>query len=393
MIGAANTAERGIPRQVQRRSQMGKRGIATAVVYTGPESLEVQQFPIPHVAPDEMLVEVELCGVDGSEVHIYKGEMALYNRLAPVVLGDEVVGRVCAIGAVAQMERGLDVGDRVTIEARWPCSEGCRNCDRGQYFLCKKNPKARGYSTIPTTEAPGLWGSYASHLFVPAGALSYKVPDELPLKAALFACSVLANGMRWVELSQAGPGRTVVVIGPGPQGIACVLAAAHAGARVVSVGLERDVERLALATFAGAEATVAIADGETLETTVNRIQEILGDVDVVIDAAGFASAKSLAYAAIGQLGVLVNVAVATPQVQEVDYQDLLMKELTILNPISHPHAVQRSLDLAVSLLHSGIDVGSLVTHEFPLAEAEHAIAVAAYKTEESPIKVVLNPRA
>jgi threonine dehydrogenase-like Zn-dependent dehydrogenase len=70
---------------------------------------------------------------------------------------------------------------------------------------------------------------------------------------------------------------------------------------------------------------------------------------------------------------------------------LLMKEVTLLNPISHPHTVGRSLAFAQSLLDNGIDVGKLISHIYSLEEAEEAIRTASYQSDETPIKVALDP--
>jgi threonine dehydrogenase-like Zn-dependent dehydrogenase len=365
---------------------------ATAVVFESVHKFSLQEFPLPAIGPDDLLLEVSLCGVDGSELHMFEGELDFINDKTPLIFGDEIVGRVVAIGDEAKSNRKLEIGDFITVESRWPCAQGCRNCDRGHYFMCLNNPDMRGYGIIPIAEAPSLWGGYATHVYVPKDSLVYKIPEQLSEKAALFACSVLANGKRWTDVSGVGPDKTVVVIGPGPQGLACALAAAWAGSTVVVVGLERDAERLATATSLRAAHTVAIAPGESPAETAKRIKELVGEVDIVIDTAGFASAKQLAFNVISPLGTITNVAVPTPMEQPVNFMNVLLGEVTILNPMSHPHTVLDALNLAVDLLEDGIDVGSLVTHEFSLREAKHALEVAGNRTEESPVKVVLDPR-
>lgn len=362
---------------------------ATAVVYEGPRVFTMKEIPLPAIGPQDTLLEVVLCGVDGSELHMYNGDYDWLNDKAPVTFGDEIIGRVIDIGVAAKERHGVVIGDLVTVEARWPCATGCQNCDRGQYFLCMHNTTFRGYGTISLAEPPHLWGGYATHVFVPEGALLYKVPQELPLRTALFACSVLANGLRWSEVNGAGAGKTTVVIGPGPQGLACTIAAARMGSTVVVVGLEHDGERLALARTLGAEHTYAIPEGEKPVETARKIRALVGRVDGVIEGAGYTPARDLAFEVISPLGVVTLVAAPTPPVQEINWRKV--REVTINSPLSHPHTIARSFDFAVQLLEEGMDVGSLVTHEYSLKDAEKAIAVASYKTDERPIKVVLNP--
>jgi threonine dehydrogenase-like Zn-dependent dehydrogenase len=369
--------------------------IATAVVFDGPQTLTLRELPIPDVGPGDLILEVVMCGVDGSELHIIDGELERSNQKAPLILGDEIIGRVLQIGEEARRVRGLDVGDLVTVETRWPCAENCRGCAGGNYFLCEstRGPVTgrQGYGSTSLAEFPGLWGGYATHVFVPEQALVYRVPATLPVKTALYACSVLANGLHWATEAGAAAGKTVAVVGPGPQGIACVVAASRAGATVVCVGLERDAARLESSRQAGAVATVAIGQDESVADTIARIRLEVGDVDAVIETAGVPSAKQLALGVVATLGVVVNVSIPSPRAQEVDWMSLLMREITIKNPMSHPHSVAQALALAEQMFAEGFDVGDFVTHVFGLRDVEEAIRVAAYRTSETPIKVALDP--
>ena len=362
-----------------------------AVIFEDVETFAVRPVELPPIGPDDMLVKVLLCGVDGSELHMYRGELLWFNQRMPIIFGDEVIGEVAQIGASAAKARGMKVGDRITVEARWPCNR-CRCCADGQYYLCENNPDGRGYGTISMNEAPGLWGGYATHMFVPGEALAYPVPEELSLDAALVSCSLLANSLSWVRQAGLKEGGTLVVIGPGPQGIGCALVAAHQGAKVVVLGLERDAERLAFAESLSPSITAVLSRPQDDAAAVkDRVTAIVGEVDAVIEAAGVPPAKEFAFALVRRTGRVLQVSIPFPHVQSIDWQNALMKEQTILNPVSHPHAVGPALELGVELMRDSIDVGSFVSHRFGLDDAAEAIAVASYRRSESPIKVVLDP--
>lgn len=362
-----------------------------AVVFEDIETFAVRPVALPAIGPDDMLVKVLLCGVDGSELHMYRGELPWFNQRMPIIFGDEIIGEVAQIGASAAQTRGMKVGDRVTIEARWPCNR-CRCCTEGQYYLCENNPDGRGYGTISMNEAPGLWGGYATHLFVPREALAYPVPEDLTLDAALVSCSLLANSLSWVRQAELKEGGTLVVIGPGPQGIGCAMVAAHQGAKVVILGLERDAARLAFAeSLSPSIAGVVSHPDDDAAAIKGKVSAVLGDVDAVIEAAGVPPAKDLAFALVRRTGRVLQVSIPFPHVQPIDWQNALMKELTILNPVSHPHAVGPALELGVELMRHGIDVGRFVSHRFGLNDAAEAIEVASYRRSSSPIKVVLDP--
>ncbi|MFQ3894814.1 zinc-dependent alcohol dehydrogenase [Sphingobium sp. R-7] len=363
-----------------------------AVVCEAKETFVLRDIPLPAIGPSDMLVQVLLCGVDGSELHMYRGELPWFNERMPIIFGDEIIGRVARIGDAASKAHALSVGDLVTIEARWPCNR-CRSCIEGQYYLCENNPSGRGYGTIGMAEEPSLWGGYASHVYVPKEALVYQVPETLSLDAALISCSLLANSLSWVKQAHLGDGGTLVVVGPGPQGLGCALVAAYRGAKVVVIGLDRDKDRLEFAeTLSPAIRGIVAGAGEDVSSIKERVGLELGDVDAVIEAAGAAAAKDLAFQLARRRGRVLQVSIPFPHVQSVDWQNALMKELTILNPVSHPHEVQEALKLGVEMAENGIDVGRFVSHRFPLDEAAEALEVASYNRSESPIKVVLDLR-
>jgi threonine dehydrogenase-like Zn-dependent dehydrogenase len=301
------------------------------------------------------------------------------------------VGAGGAIGPPPAPRRGLAVGDLVVVEARWPCND-CRACLDGNYYLCESEGQGEGgtgYGWISCSEPPHLWGGYASHVFVPREALVHPVPDGLSLEAALVCGSVLANSYRWTKLAGVELGKTVVVLGPGPQGLGCALVSALRGADVVVAGLERDSERLKLAAEFGVDAVVTLPEDHA--SSVDAIRAATGGrpVDVVIEAAGAAATKDLAVDVVAPMGTFANVSVSYPARAAVDWFQMLLKEVTVVTPLAHPHAVGHSLRMGAKLLRRGIDPGRFVSHVFPLAEAERALRTAAYETDERPIKVAI----
>ncbi|MFI5623391.1 zinc-binding dehydrogenase [Nocardioides sp. NPDC051685] len=350
---------------------------------------------MPEIGPADLLLEVVLCGVDGSELAMFSGHHEYLNARVPVIFGDEIVGRVVAVGASAAERRGLVLGDRVVVEARWPCEEGCHTCQQGQYYLCERRGLQNGYGTLSAGNPPHLWGGYASHVFVPPEALVYRVPDVLSDRTALIACSPLANGLRWVREAGVRKATHVVVIGPGPQGLSCALAAVALGRCVTLVGLETDVERLRTAETMGA-ATYVTSRTDTPDLLQHAADEIVaahGPVDAVIEVSGSPGGKDLAMCVVRALGTIVSVASPNPSVRPFDWRTLMWKEITVKGRISHPNTVSEAFGLARRLAAEGIDVGEWVTHVFPLDKVPEAIRTAAYKSAARPIKVALDPMA
>jgi threonine dehydrogenase-like Zn-dependent dehydrogenase len=338
-----------------------------------------------------MLVSIDVAGVDGSEVHMFRGEIAAINALAPVVFGDEMVGRVAAIGADAASRRGLREGDRVVVEARWPCN-ACRPCRKGNYYLCDRRWEKGGYGWIRCDSPPHLWGGYATHVFVPEEALVYRVDDDLPDDTALVAGSVLANSIYWTEAAGVGLGSRVAVIGPGPQGIGAAILASMRGAEVVIAGLPGDDRRLELAERLSGARTVTLEEGAPAKAHGDQLRAALGglDADIVIEAAGAQGAKDLAVEAVTTGGTIANCSVPAASLA-VDFTALLLKQVMTASPLGHPHTVPAALRLGAVLREAGRDPADMVTHAFALDDAERAVRTAGYETEQKPIKTVIRP--
>ena len=70
--------------------------MAKVAMLVGKKEIEIREFPLPEVGPNDVLVKVEGCGVCGTDVHEWKGDPF---GLIPVVLGHEGTGEVVALGS------------------------------------------------------------------------------------------------------------------------------------------------------------------------------------------------------------------------------------------------------------------------------------------------------
>jgi threonine dehydrogenase-like Zn-dependent dehydrogenase len=98
------------------------------------------------------------------------------------------------------------------------------------------------------------------------------VPDDLSDRAAIIAASPLSNGIRWAEATDAPAGGHIAIIGPGPQGLSCAIAAIDAGYVVTVVGLPSDKDRLARAATFGAR-THVIEPATDPEASARALQD------------------------------------------------------------------------------------------------------------------------
>jgi NADPH2:quinone reductase len=207
--------------------------------YGPPASLQVVEEPDPTAGPGRVVVAVEAAGVNYADALTVAGTYQIKIPL-PFTPGMEMAGTIVALGDGVE---GFGVGDRVL----------------GMTF-----------------------GAYASHVVVPATALT-RVPDNLELHRA--AGLVQSYCTMWFALTRrmtVEPGQTVLVLGAGGGiGLASVDVATALGARVIAAA--SSAEKLDLARAAGATELI----NYTTEDLKVRAKELSGGgVDVVVDPVG-----------------------------------------------------------------------------------------------------------
>jgi len=218
-----------------------------------PGSMRVAEFPDPVVPDDAALLDVSLCGICGTDKHIYMDQVKSHPlgmpTKFPIIPGHEVVGTVEKIGPKAARRMSLSggivgPGDRVVPVIDLRCGEcaGCKlhpgwpSCEKGETY---------GWG-ITSRDAPHLFGGFAEKMYLLPQVKLARVPDSVPDEVAVYA-EVLAVGHTSVarlsnSLQLAGDGSSyvgdVVVQGSGPLALAHVIAARVAGARrIVVVGM------------------------------------------------------------------------------------------------------------------------------------------------------------
>ena len=92
--------------------------------FLGNKTFAVTDLPTPHAGPGELVLRNQVCGVCGTDVHIYHGEPGSADVNPPVVLGHEYSGEVVEVG---EGVTGFAVGDHVTVDPNIYCGH-CAYC-------------------------------------------------------------------------------------------------------------------------------------------------------------------------------------------------------------------------------------------------------------------------
>lgn len=247
-----------------------------SLVLHGPRSMAVEQRPDPAPGSGEILVRITATGICGSDLHGYTGENG--RRHAGQVMGHETVGRVHDGDPATLAAAGLTTGEVITVNPVLGCLD-CQACGSGEEHVC---PNRRVIGVDPTISA-----AFADFMVVPARnaiALPAGMPEE---HGALV--EPLSVGYHAARRGRCSPADAVLVLGGGPIGQACVLAARRCGVERIVVS-EPDGQRRALASALGASTSdpgvddVAVSSGRLLGRSATLVLDAVGSSATVLDA-------------------------------------------------------------------------------------------------------------
>jgi threonine dehydrogenase-like Zn-dependent dehydrogenase len=361
-----------------------------AAVRVAPGTTEIREFPMPEVAGDAALLRVEVAGICGTDVKMY----AKPPFADPVIMGHENIGIIERSGPTFRERHGVEDGDRVFVEHYVGCYK-CEWCRIGQYRHCENtdwrtNPDARRYGYTSSDRPGRLWGGFAQYMYLPWNAVLHRVPGTVTAELGGIV-TPLSNGIEWA-LVDGGVGydSTVLIQGPGQQGLSQVVACKQAGASLIVVtGTARDKARLDLALALGADHVVDVTAGDPRE----QLRDITAGrgFDVVLDCtAGAGTAPVL-------LGIDVlkrREGTLLIQGELAAFPDFPVKKLTekaITVKSARGHSF-RSCELALAQLASHrFPLDELATHAYGLSDVDTAIRAVGGEIGEGVIHVSLLP--
>ena len=265
------------------------------------ERLVLEDVPVPDVQPDEVLVQVQACGMCRSDVQLIDGYFRKYNDIpTPIIPGHEITGLVHKLGGLVPRSSGLQEDDHVVVAPGW--GDGtCRHCQIGNTHIC------------PNVRWPGFgpYGGFAEFIPVPARYL-IKVDRSLKFEELAPLTDAGMTPYRGIKkLRDAGAlaaGRVLGVFGIGGLGGYAVQYAKLLGGGTTVVAFARNPEKLAVAKEYGADHVISIKDkspadiGKELRNASGQ-----GDLDAIIDCAGAPEMVQLAFSLLSISGHYVDV--------------------------------------------------------------------------------------
>jgi (R,R)-butanediol dehydrogenase/meso-butanediol dehydrogenase/diacetyl reductase len=315
-----------------------------ALRWHGRRDVRIDDIEKPNRESGFAIVEVELCGVCGTDLEEFRaGPILISSRphpltgqRAPVTLGHEFSGRI-----VDADDEGLPEGARVTADACWRCGR-CEMCVGGDYHLCRFGASIGLHSD----------GAFAQYVRVPSYGL-VPLPDEVSSEQGALTDPV---------------GAATALVTRALGGIPLVVERAE--------GRRGTAERLGLPTLAA---------GDELSRRVRRALGT-GGADVIVDSTGSAAALPDAVECARRGGRIVVVGLAK-EPAALDPARLTLFERSLVGSLGYRH----DLPSVVAMVAAGlIDPGRIVTGVVPLSEAPATLERLA-TDPGSDIKVLVRP--
>jgi D-arabinitol dehydrogenase (NADP+) len=338
-----------------------------AVVYAAPREFAVVEVPLPEPGPGDVRVRVELAGVCGTDLHIHDGTFFATFPLTP---GHEMVGIVEALGdGVA----ALAIGDRVVVNGNSSCGL-CEFCAEGRGLQCM------ALSALGVTGP----GGFAEALTSPAGRC---VPvGDLAPGVAVFA-EAAACATHGMEILDARPGSTALVLGAGPTGLLLAQLLMHNGAAEVTVAGPTRF-KLDVALGLGLDRVIKIPRDPAAAFDILRSARPSG-YDSVVVATDVPGVFEIATPLARDGGTVLWYGVTTPDDRvAVSPYDVYRREITIKGSFAQVTSFRQAVR---ALQHGRIRTDGLTTHVYPLAE--FGAALEAVRSDRTCLKAVIDPRA
>ena len=315
-----------------------------------------KQEAIPEYGNNDVLIKIHKTAICGTDIHIYSwDDWAQATIPVPMIIGHEFYGEIAACGANVN---NLKIGQRVSGEGHITCGN-CRNCRAGTRHLCRE------------TLGVGVnrQGCFAEYLALPASNVIVLPDDITAEQAAIF--DPFGNAAH-CALEFNVVGEDVLITGAGPIGIMAAAIVRHIGARHVVITDINDY-RLSLAKAISSNIHAVNITQQSL-TDVMKDLNMREGFDVGLEMSGNASAFNNMVTAMNNGGKIALLGIP-PQKTIIDWNQVIFKGLIIQG--IYGRKMYETWYKMISMLQSGLDIASVITHNFKVSEYQQAFEIMA----------------
>jgi threonine dehydrogenase-like Zn-dependent dehydrogenase len=297
--------------------------------------LALEDLPEPEAVPGEVVLQVDGCGICGSDLSSYK-----VGLFAGTVPGHELAGTITAVGDGVI---GWQAGDAAVIDPKIPCG-WCDDCRNGAAYRC----------AMALTAGIGFArdGGFAERVAVPAANI-HRLPAGLVLEHASLV-EPLSVAIHGVDRARLHPGEAAVVVGLGPIGLLTVATLRARGAGTI-IGVDPVADRRQLALDLGASGAVA---------EIHEVRGLVAPVSAVLECSGHAPVLQAAADLVAPGGrlVLVGVPFGETTVAPIMW---VTREIEIIGSIASSTA---DFEVSLAMLAAEPAIARIVTRRSSLAD-------------------------
>lgn len=333
----------------------------------GEGNVDIMDMPEPELTADKVLLEVNCCGICGTDLHVYHDT---FRNYPPVILGHEFSGRIVGVGANV---KDVQQGECFSVLGATAVTCGqCYYCHKGEFMFCKSR-RGMGH---------GVNGAFTKYAVCRPDQL-FRVPEGISLEEASLVEPLAAAVHAVCDIARFKFGDVVLVSGPGPIGLLCAKLLITQGIKTIVAGTSDDALRLDLATQYGAARTVSV-DKEDLFAAIE--EETHGNgVDVAIECAGAEASVQNCLKALRPLGQYVQVGHFGKDLR-VPWDFVAFKQLHIDGSVGY---TRETWTQTMRILEQGkLNVKDVITHQLPLSQWREGFDLAERKKA---VKILLFP--
>ncbi len=343
-----------------------------AIVFERKEIVLYKDVEDPEIGDDEVLIKVKYCGLCGTDLASYLGDMPYISagkQKYPFIPGHEWSGQVIKTGKIVM---NVKKGDKVTGDVSIGCGK-CLDCLEGNYHLCDNRIEVGNLGNKP--------GGMAQYIVMPERHL-YKLPDNVDFMEGAIV-EPLATALHGLDRKKIRFNENILITGTGLIGIlAAQVAGTNLNSNVVLTG--RTDEKLDIARQCGVKNIVNIKEVD-LQSYLNKLG-MLDKITFCIECSGNISALMQCIDFVKPGGHISIIGFFENYTEVVNIDKITMKNLEIHGVLASPNYFNSALLLLEKKL---INYKPIISKVFELRETKAAIDYLLDKKNRA-IKVMIN---